>query len=87
MTAAAQKRASFGLVEAEVTHAGALVLRRGGVICGFWEEPEALGRARPIDADEQAAMRWGWGMLRDRATAATATRPAVAPVTRGGGAW
>lgn len=62
------ERKTFGAVEAEVTDAGGLTLRRAGVVCGWWQTPEELGRARAIDADEQEAMRWGWGVLRDRAS-------------------
>lgn len=75
--------AAFGAVRAEVTPDGALVLRRGGVVCGEWSTPEELGRARPIDADEQAALAWGWARLRDRAAAAPLGRPLSAPRTRG----
>lgn len=60
-------RKAFGAVEAEVTAAGALVLRRAGVVCGWWATPEDLGRAAALDADEQEAMRWGWAVLRERA--------------------
>lgn len=55
----------FGAVLAKIDVSGRLTLERGGSLCGQFEGLAEIGRTRPVDADEQAALQWAMGRLRE----------------------